>query len=870
VRRLLERDAKLRQLGGLARRGDGRLVLLRGEAGVGKTAVVTRFLDAVDPAVRVLQGWCEPLAAPRPLGPLIDALDGLDRRTAAGVADALEAGDTAGVYQRLLHVLGGGQRWLWLIEDAHWADGATLDLLRFLGRRISGLPLLLVVTYRDDEVGRRHPLAVAIGDVANCAAVTRIRLERLSRDAVAVLAAGSGVNADHLHRLTGGNPFYVTEVLAAGNDGLRDGGMPRNVAEAVWGRLARLSDNGRETAYAVAVCGPRTEPALVTNICGPAAALTECLDAGVLVNDEGVVGFRHELARRATLDQIPDHQRRLLHRQAMVALAEPPIAPDRLAALAFHADEAGDDDAAVRYGLGGAQRAAALGANREAAELYALVLRHAQAATADDKVVWLEGHAFARYLCGEADIAAAGWREAIEMRRSQGDRLGEGDGLRLLSHMLWGGMGRTGEAIAAARSSLRLLEDLGPTRQLAASLGQVVFMTAVSYDAACAQYAARAIALGTQIGEPGVVMRARCFVAMASVWAGGAGWDECETTFRAAMATKQLVEDVGLVGSAMCWTAALHHDLDRAQGYIDELAAYCDDDDFGAYQPMAVGARALVALHRGEWDRAIASAEEVLTRSRVGLVNCMLPMITEALVRARRGQKQVGPLPSGAPDDGGPSEFFFFGAAWAARAEIAWLAGDDDAAAAEAQRGLAAACPGADRWLTGRLQRWIYLVGGAVHEAASDGSATPYQLEISGDWQGATTEWTRRGCPYEAALAQLGGDVTALQSALDTFHRLGARPAAHRARQRLTALGGRKPRGAGSYRKRDPAGLTRREREVLELLAAGHSDAAIAAALHLSPKTVHHHVGSILAKLGVKNRGQATAHTFQQTLAAES
>jgi predicted ATPase len=197
VARLLEREAELRQLSGLARRvgrDPGRVVLMRGEAGVGKTAVIGELVAGADPAVRVLQGWCDPLVTPRPLGPLIDALAGLDRRGAHGLISALEAGDTVAVYRRLLEVLRGGPRWLWVIEDVHWADGATLDLLRFLGRRITGLPLLLVMSYRDNEVGPQHPLAAAIGDVATSAAITRIRLEPLSRDAVAELVAGSGLN----------------------------------------------------------------------------------------------------------------------------------------------------------------------------------------------------------------------------------------------------------------------------------------------------------------------------------------------------------------------------------------------------------------------------------------------------------------------------------------------------------------------------------------------------------------------------------------------------------------------------------------------------------------------------------------------------
>ena len=211
----------------------------------------------------------------------------------------------------------------------------------------------------------------------------------------------------------------------------------------------------------------------------------------------------------------------------------------------------------------------------------------------------------------------------------------------------------------------------------------------------------------------------------------------------------------------------------------------------------------------------------------------------------------------------GPADLFLFGTMWAARAEIAWLAGDDAAAAAEAERGLSAAGPRADPWLTGRLQRWLHLTGATLSPRA-DGPVTPYQLEISGDWHGAAAEWARRGCPYDAALAQLGGDATAVSSAVRALRRLGAHAAARRAQQRLDALGAPKSRGSASHTKTDPDGLTRRERQILELLAAGHSDAIMANSLNVSPRTVSHHVAAILAKLGVTNRTQAAAHAHQQ------
>jgi DNA-binding CsgD family transcriptional regulator len=862
VDRLLERDTVLAELNRCHRaaaHGCGRVVFLRGEAGVGKTTVIARFIGGLDHRSRVVRGWCDAFATPRPLGPFIDMLADLSGEQAARLRAAIDAGDPEAIYARLLGMLGGGHPWVCVIEDAHWADGATLDLLRFLARRVDALPVQLVVSHRDDEIGPRHPLAVLLGDVATCAAVRRIGLAPLSAAAVAELAADSGVNADALYRLTGGNPFFVTEILAAGPGALRDGGLPRSVSEAVRGRLTRLSAAGRETAHATAVCGPRASASLVQAVC-PDAALGECIDAGVLVADGEVVGFRHELVRRATIEQIPDYQRRVLHKRALTVLAEPPIDPNTLAALAFHADQAGETDAVVHYGPAAAERAAGLRANREAAELYALVLRHADTTLDEQKVIWLEQHAFSSYLSGLTEASVRSLRDAITLRHTMGDRLSEGDNLRWLSYLLWP-LGRTTEAIEAGRASLRLLAENGPCPQLAWSLLNMAHSAAVvGYEpAAAAEYAERALTLGTQLGDPAVVIRARGYRALVRLFRTDTGWDDLEAVWADALQTPGLTEHAAVLGVLTCSVAALRCEPNRAQNYLARASAFCNDHDLGMFQALLTGAATLAALHSGEWDRAALLAQRILTRTDLSPQHRILPLIALALIRARRGQPQGGLLDEALKCTEGNILRLHV---WAARAEAAWLAGDDDTALAEALAGLAALPADADSWLVGPLRRWIYLAGGEP-DATYD-VLTPFASDTCGGWHAAAAASIDRGCPYDVAIAQLGGEVSAVQAALDTFRRLGARTAARRAQQRLAQLRGRNPDLRRKDTSADPHGLTKRQRDVLELLASGHSDAQIATALCISPKTANTHVCAIMAKLGVHNRTQAAAYAHHQ------
>src|SRR5689334_21704569 len=293
-----------------ARRGEGRVALVSGGAGMGKTSVVRAFLAGLDTEVRVREGACDDLLTPRPLGPVYD----LSRGSAPALARALEAGDVQAVFSALLDELAGRTVTVVVVEDVHWADDASLDALTFLARRIERLHAVLVLTYRDDEVPVEAPLRRVLGGLRNAVAV-HVALAPLSVRAVTQLA-GEHAAGLWVHASTGGNPFYVTEQLAAEHEG-----TPASVSHAVMARIARLPPATRAMLDLLAVVPARAEAALLDALCPEwPERVTVAEERGLVEWQAGGLAFRNELARRAVEEALPASRARRLHAEVLAAL----------------------------------------------------------------------------------------------------------------------------------------------------------------------------------------------------------------------------------------------------------------------------------------------------------------------------------------------------------------------------------------------------------------------------------------------------------------------------------------------------------------------------------------------------------------------
>ena len=864
--KLLERSTELDRLTALLRTasgGEGRLVFVGGEAGVGKTSLVREFCRSVPSPVRVLTGGCDPLSAPRPLGPLIDI--------ASAVGGELERilqtnGPRHEVFRAFLRMLLAGHKpSVVVFEDVHWADDATLDLLRYLGRRIDSAPALLIVTYRDDELGPRHPLRLVVGDLATAAGVYRIALSSLSLDAVRTLAEGTGLDPATLHSRTGGNPFFLAEVLAYGGQG-----TPPTVRDAVLARAARLSAVARETLEVAAVIGFRSESWLLAELSG--TGIEDCIAAGMLRVEPNALAFPHELSRNPILEAIAPDRQVLLHRAVLKGLQRKSAGFSDLARLAHHAESAGDGEAVLAYAPAAAERAAAVRAHREAAAQYARALRLAGNLAPERRADLLERWSSECSVTDQLPQAVEARRAALEIRRALGDRLNVGENLRLLSRLLFG-LGRSAEAEEACLSAVRVLDRLPLGPSLALSYSELSHLRSESGDFIQAvAWGEKAMAVATEAGDRASRIEATITLGDASVRSGDRERGFALIDRALQEATEASLEQ--LVAHAMkCLAIAtlLTREQDRTERYVNQLLDYSSEHDMPVWRAWCLSFMARTYFHQGRWTEASQTATAALRAQGAGKIPPIWALISLGHLRVRQGDPEAGHVLDEAFDVAGSfRNYESVMTLRGIRAEAAWLAGDHARALQEAGGVYDRAVASGDEWCIGELAFWMWRAG--KPPALPLRTAEPYALQMAGNWQAAAADWRARGRPYEEAQALAdSGDVVVLRRALEQFERLGARPAAAFVARRLRALGAHDiPRGPRHATRTHPHKLTQREAEILSLVAKGFRNSDIADRLYLSPKTVDHHVSSILGKLGLRTRTAAAAEFARWSAAPET
>ncbi len=855
VLNLLERQVELQTLSTAVERaatGHGAAVLVLGEAGIGKSSLVQAFLAATSGRVRVLAGACEDLLTPRALGPLRDAA----RTAAAGapLATALSGqADPDLVFAAVCDELAAPPSpTVLVVEDAHWADGATLDVLRYLGPRVQKLPAVLLVTYREDALTRDHPLRGVLGALDSTTA-SRLRLTRLTADAVGELAAPTTVDPGELFRLTGGNPFFVTEVLA---NPCAD--VPQTVVDAVLARVGTLSASAQSALDRLAVLPSGAEISLLRALLDDLAPVAEAERAGVVEVRGDVVAFRHELARRAVVESLPASIRLDLNADVLRALRSGADSdPFR---VLHHAVEAGDDDAVVTYGPTAAREATRLGAHRQAAACYAQVLARGNRLPLAERAALGERYAWALSNSNQLHSAAAAAATAVEHWQQVGDDGRLVPALVTLSRQLWL-TERTAAARVSGERALELARPLGDGYQNAlATLNLGGLLVLIDQEEEGLPLLDQALEMAQRSGATSVAALCHNYRGSALLQLGNLdGRDELLRSMAQATdsgehehvmrAYYNLVEGLWRLG-----------EYREALDYIEQAEHFGRDRDFRVYAYMFAARRCRMALTSGQWAVAEAGLRKLLDgQDDPGMIGReTVPILARVLVR--QGSADVADwlaLSARHADRADVLEWLV--PTGLAHIEQAWLTGAPE----RAGRYPALLLDRTDRpgMLIQRGELLVYLRRLGYPVEPFPGCPEPYASALQGDWRSAADAWLRAGDPYERAVELAGsGEVEPTLEALTVLDSLGAKPAAAIVRWRLRELGvARLPRRPQPGTLTNPAGLTDRQLEIVRLLAAGLSNAEIARRLVVSPRTVDHHVSAVLQKLGVRTRRDAAA-----------
>lgn len=841
--RFLERETQVAALLGYAAEAEtglGRLVLIEGEAGVGKSTLLEQVEQRL-PSATWFWGACDGLSTPRPLAPL--------REIAHDVGGALlaacrEDDSREELFISLLDELHDRETLTVLVfEDVHWADDATLDLLRYVGRRIQKLRALLLVSFREEGRGTPSQLRVALGDLSRQRATRRVTLPPLSLGAVRAIVTGTSLDAVEVHRLTAGNPYFVAELLKTGG-----GELPASARDSVLARVAGLSDTARNLVEAAALTGTRVDRDLLAAITeAPTDAWDELEDAGLLTTQGREPGFRHEIAQLAVADSVSAHRSLELHARILALLIERGCSDE--ARLAFHAEGADDAPSVLTHATAAAVGAAGVASHHEAVEHYRRAMRFAEGLDARRRATLQDALATELGIIDNWEESDSHWASSVELWRTLGEPLREGDALRSRSKARWRlSMGDDSAALLAA--ALEVLEPLGPTPELARTVKDMAGSLMINADSvASIEVASRAIDLAEAFDLPDVLSDALNTQAC-SLCVLGQPW--IPTMQRALAVALDNGCDMEAARAYTNYYSCLVESLQVAEGervFLDGMA-FCEEHDAATFANCLLAARAEALESIGRWDEALGMARQQIAHAVLSPINRLHFQLSISRITARQGAADAAELlnhtVSLAQSTGEPQ--------WVVptlltRAEWHWFAGRRDAAAADVRLA-------ADSAVGSRL---VDLA--AAWEARLEARPIERAVEVAAKCDAV-------GAPYDAALALLDStEPDHWLDALTRFDALGAVPAASFIRRRLREAGVRAvPNGVRATTREHPAGLTSREQEVLAHLCARRSNEEIAAELFISVKTAGHHVSAVLSKLGVHTRQEAAAEASARGL----
>ena len=831
--------------------GEGRCVFVSGEAGIGKTSLIKAFCNEVKNKCSIYQGICDALFTPRPLAPLYDVLLQLGKSIPESNIDATNR--TAFFTNFFQELNDRTEVNLLIFEDIHWADEATLDFIKFFARRISQLKCLFILTYRDTEIPFSHPLRTIMGQL-NPDSFTRIELQPLSKQAVGKMANERGYNGEDVYRITNGNPFYVTEILASYSEG-----VPDNIKDSILSVYNRMNEKTKHVWEILSVLPTAFEMNYLDKMdASYLPAVQNCIDSKILIVDKGRILFKHELYRRTIESSLSPLARIALNKKILDLLLESFEENDAPERIIHHAKNANEYDLVVKYAPMAAKQAASVGAHIEAARLYLTAIEYYQGNDEDTLLRFYESYAYECYLTNQPKEAIIYTNRALDIWKKKNDIEKIGNSMRLLSR-LWWWSGNWHRAENFAKEAIDVLENQPSSKAKAmaySNLAQLKMLTEKLDE--CLYWGEKAITIARELNDGETLSHALNNVGTVQMTQGSMEKGNGLLQQSLAIALKNSYnEHAARAYTNLGCNSVMLKNYAEAEKFFEEGIRYSEERDLDAWSSYMLSWTARLKLETGHWKEAYSIAETLLKNETQTPVIRIIVLVVAATIKMRRGEEDALRQLMDAKTMASQSmESQRILPVLSALLEYEWINGSiviEDRLLDAVKTKVA----GSDT-VYGNGEFVFWLKKSRKQKLTVKNMEEGYHADSPTSAMKAAAFWERAGSPYQQALALFETDDENKRKAIAIVQRLGATAVYERMKFEMRRSGIKNiPRGIRKTTRSNPEFLTDRELDVLRLLQEGLHNKEIATRLFISAKTVDHHISAILYKLEVNSRTKA-------------
>lgn len=838
--------------------GEGHCFFITGEAGIGKTSLVKEFLKQVERISIQFTGSCDLLFTPRPLAPLYDIAsqikdDLLEQISSISSRSELFLKFTHEIAQQTKPVIVA-------FEDIHWADEATLDFVKFFARRIGQVKCLFILTWRDDEVVGQHPLRNVLGHLVP-GTFTRVQLTPLSIDAVQQLAARRGYNGEEVYSISGGNPFYVNEILAHYSPGI-----PDNIKDSILAIYNDLSDETKNTWQLLSVIAEGIEVKRFSGVNEDYIdTISNCMAKKILVVKNDKLLFKHELYRRTIEESLSPFKRIDLNKKVLGFFLQAFEESGEIERIVHYAKNASQNELVVKYAPIAARQAASFGAHIEASKLYLSAIEYYNGKEKDLLVQFYEDYAYECYLTNQITEAIFYQTKALAIRKEKDDPEKLGDCLRFLSRLWWFD-GNRKQAENFAVQAIEVLDHQPASRAKAMVYANMAFLKMQSDETdECIHWSEKAIALAKQLNDEEILayaLNSKGSTLMINRPTMQEGIALLQESLDIAL-KNDFHEHAGRAYTALASNAVSMKEYALAQKNLDIGINYCEENDLGSLRLYMLNWKARLYLETGNWKEARNIAENLVKLENILSIIKLGALTVLAILRMRKGDEDVLSLLTEAKEKAFDTmELHRVLPVATAFLEYEWITGNRFMQPEDIDRTIGMIKQVKKDFTKSKFFYWLpkarkeYL---PFNEKNKDNELSIVQMTVKD-----AAYWQKTGCPYEQSLALFEGDEAEKRKAISMVHDLGADAVYEKLKQEMRNSGIKSiPRGVRKTTRENPSLLTDRELDVLALLKDGMQNKEIAARLYISAKTVDHHISSILLKLDINSRSKAVAEAIK-------